>query len=63
MTLLEAADNAPVGAGAATSRQRAGFLVMAMLGVALVGVFGLAPVAAIHDASHDTRHALGLPCH
>ena len=24
---------------------------------------GLANPAAIHNATHDTRHAFGLPCH
>ena len=32
-------------------------------GVALFLGAGFASPAALHNATHDTRHALGLPCH
>jgi cobalt transporter subunit CbtB len=28
-----------------------------------VGVAGFAPLEAIHDAAHNTRHAISFPCH
>ena len=35
------------------------------LGFGLLLVFGagFASPAALHNATHDTRHAFGLPCH
>jgi cobalt transporter subunit CbtB len=33
------------------------------LGLALFLATGLASPSTIHNATHDTRHALGLPCH
>jgi cobalt transporter subunit CbtB len=34
-----------------------------LLGIVFVGVTGFAPLQAIHDAAHNTRHAVGFPCH
>ena len=34
-----------------------------LLGVIFVGVAGFAPIQAIHDAAHNTRHAISFPCH
>jgi len=33
------------------------------LGAFMVFGAGLAQSAALHDAAHDTRHAIGFPCH
>ena len=33
------------------------------LGILFVGVTGFAPLQAIHDAAHNTRHAVSFPCH
>ena len=33
------------------------------LGLILVGGVGFASDMAIHNGAHDTRHALGFPCH
>lgn len=33
------------------------------LGLLLVGGVGFAGDMAIHNGAHDTRHALGFPCH
>jgi cobalt transporter subunit CbtB len=33
------------------------------LGMLLVFGAGFAAPAALHNATHDTRHAFGLPCH
>jgi len=37
----------------------AGFLI----GLCLFVTTGFAWPSAIHNATHDTRHSLGLPCH
>ena len=49
-----------------SSRRRAqtGAAVAAfLLGLSLFYSVGFAAPAALHNATHDTRHALGLPCH
>ena len=38
-------------------------LVCVFIGASLVFALGLSPMAVAHDAAHDTRHALGFPCH
>lgn len=32
-------------------------------GVALIALVGFAPIAAVHNAAHDTRHSAAFPCH
>lgn len=34
-----------------------------ILGFALLLVVSFAPIAEVHNATHDTRHATGFPCH
>ena len=34
-----------------------------VLGVLLVGGAGFAAPQALHNAAHDSRHALAFPCH
>lgn len=41
----------------------ASVLFIAVLGLGLLFVAGLAQSAALHDAAHDVRHATGFPCH
>lgn len=38
-------------------------LMAVILGFAMLTVVGFAYPAAIHDAAHDTRHAMAFPCH
>lgn len=38
-------------------------LVLALAGAALLFVAGFAPSEILHAAAHDTRHAVGFPCH
>ena len=38
-------------------------LAALVFGIALFVATGFAWPSAIHNATHDTRHALGLPCH
>lgn len=38
-------------------------LAAVVLGLGLLLVAGFAWPSALHNATHDTRHALGLPCH
>ena len=34
-----------------------------ILGLLLVGTIGFASDMRVHNGAHDTRHALGFPCH
>ncbi|MGI9404102.1 MAG: CbtB domain-containing protein [Hyphomicrobium sp.] len=56
-------DTTPVVSGS----ERSGALIAAAIafafGVGLVFTTGLAHPSAIHNAAHDTRHALSFPCH
>ena len=45
-----------------SQRLIAGVLAL-LLGLVLVGGVGFASDMAIHNGAHDTRHALGFPCH
>ena len=38
-------------------------LAAMFFGVALVFTVGFASPSTIHNAAHDTRHALSFPCH
>jgi cobalt transporter subunit CbtB len=38
-------------------------LLAAFLGMALIAGVGFAQVEAVHNATHDTRHSIGFPCH
>ncbi len=37
--------------------------VAALLGLVLLYGVGLAQPLVLHNATHDSRHALGFPCH
>lgn len=45
-----------------TSSKLPGLVALA-LGLLVVWGAGFANPAALHNATHDTRHAFGLPCH
>jgi cobalt transporter subunit CbtB len=38
-------------------------LSSALVGTALLFLVGFAPVSAVHNAAHDTRHTAAFPCH
>jgi len=35
----------------------------ALLGLMVLMAVGFAPIEVIHNATHDTRHSTGFPCH
>ena len=58
--------NAPKAAAA--PRAVAGAHLPQILAAGLLGLFivlgvGFAPLAAVHNASHDVRHSFAFPCH
>lgn len=38
-------------------------MVATLLGAFLVLGAGFAPISAVHNAAHDSRHAFAFPCH
>lgn len=38
-------------------------LVAFFIGTMLIFMTGFSPVDDVHNAAHDTRHALSFPCH
>jgi cobalt transporter subunit CbtB len=38
-------------------------LAAILLGALFISVIGFAPLQALHDAAHNTRHAVSFPCH
>lgn len=53
-------------AGTPTAVRRdavAAALLAACLGAVLVLGIGFLHAETVHDAAHDTRHAIGFPCH
>lgn len=45
-----------------SSRLVAGLGAM-LMGCALLFLIGFAPMPAVHNAAHDTRHSAAFPCH
>jgi cobalt transporter subunit CbtB len=38
-------------------------LTVLLFGVGVLYAVGLSTIARVHNATHDTRHANGFPCH
>lgn len=47
----------------AVSAKLAAILLSAFIGLAIVTFAGHVQTSALHDAAHDSRHAMGFPCH
>jgi cobalt transporter subunit CbtB len=45
-----------------TDRKLLGALSL-VLGFGFVFLVGFAPMSAVHNAAHDTRHTAAFPCH
>lgn len=45
------------------SRRIAAGFALLFIGATLTFVVGLSNMAAAHNTAHDTRHAIGFPCH
>ncbi len=55
-------DAAPAHA-AIFARPQMAALMAILFGILLIAGAGFAQSSVLHDATHDTRHAFGLPCH
>lgn len=45
-----------------STRLAAGFALL-FIGATLTFAVGLSSMAVAHNTAHDTRHAIGFPCH
>jgi cobalt transporter subunit CbtB len=45
-----------------STRVKAGIVCLSV-GAAMVFLVGLSNIGVAHNAAHDTRHAIGFPCH
>ncbi|MCX5493753.1 CbtB-domain containing protein [Kaistia dalseonensis] len=62
--MVTSSSSIPSIQSAASAQSRAVPAVLALaFGVLLFLGTGFAAPSMIHNATHDTRHALGLPCH
>lgn len=52
-----------VSAPLSVSQRIATGLALVFVGLTLAFVVGFSPMAAAHNSAHDTRHAIGFPCH
>ena len=53
-------------AGLGTSSRSDALIAAAMaalLGALVIWGVGFSPIAALHNAAHDTRHSISFPCH
>jgi len=55
--------SAPISASGQRSESLKAAGLAFFLGVALVFAAGFSHSATLHNAGHDTRHALSFPCH
>ena len=54
---------APVYAESQAASARTAAIAAIMLGMIILFGAGFANSHALHEGTHDTRHAFGLPCH
>ncbi len=47
---------------AVSKRVIAGFICL-VIGASAIFMVGLSDMSLAHNAAHDTRHAIGFPCH
>lgn len=45
------------------SQRIAAGLALLFVGLTLTFAVGMSGITAAHNAAHDTRHAIGFPCH
>ncbi|MDC9729901.1 MAG: CbtB-domain containing protein [Methyloprofundus sp.] len=46
-----------------TSSKNTQLFASALLALSILTIVAFAPLEVIHNATHDTRHSSGFPCH
>jgi cobalt transporter subunit CbtB len=59
MTALQSTRALPLS----LSNRLAAGLVCLLLGAIIIYTVGMSHMSLAHNAAHDTRHAIGFPCH
>ena len=54
---------APAYAARSSTGSKFAAIAAIMLGLIIVAGTGFVQAHALHEGTHDTRHAFGLPCH
>ena len=47
----------------AISQRAIAGLICLFIGASAIFLVGLSDISVAHNAAHDTRHAIGFPCH
>jgi cobalt transporter subunit CbtB len=56
-------DHAAAPSRAATASTVKAAVLASVLGLTLLYGMGFAPMEALHNAAHDSRHSASFPCH
>jgi cobalt transporter subunit CbtB len=46
-----------------TSQRATAGIISVFMGCSMGFMVGLSHISTVHNAAHDTRHAIGFPCH
>jgi cobalt transporter subunit CbtB len=49
--------------GVSADSKKTQIFASAIFGFIILMVVGFAPIEVVHNATHDTRHSTGFPCH
>ena len=62
---VEAVTTRPLSGVTAGARSESlvAVVLAALLGAFVIWGVGFSPIAALHNAAHDTRHSMAFPCH
>jgi cobalt transporter subunit CbtB len=63
MTTLSTRQPGAASASALSVARAVPLVMVALLGIFIIGGVGFSHIAAVHNAAHDYRHSMGFPCH
>ena len=61
--IMNATTQVKTAESTAVSSQLASIVFVAIIGMGLLFTAGFANSATLHNATHDSRHSIGFPCH
>jgi cobalt transporter subunit CbtB len=61
-TIIQTTNISQISKLSLSQRLVAGTLAL-LIGLTLIGGIGFANDMAVHNGAHDSRHAIGFPCH
>jgi cobalt transporter subunit CbtB len=63
MTTLSTMQPGATSASALSAARAVPLVMVALLGIFIIGGVGFSHIATVHNAAHDYRHSMGFPCH